>query len=370
MKKMTRKDFLTTGTKYGASAVVGIGAVSLLSRAQGIAGTQATWPYPYQALDVEKVRKYGHDLYYSGKGCCYGAFHALAKAASELIGEPWTSFPSEMMIYGKGGGVGWGILCGALNGPGAFISLVCQSARADVLIHELFGWYTQTKLPTDMSNQYGRDSAYTSNPYPHDLPQNTSGSVLCHVSVTEWCKTAVLVASSTERKERCARVTGDVAAYAAKILNDEFAGQFAGLYVAPTTVAGCNSCHTVGTNNMVAAKMECTQCHGDPHATSGVNNVGGVVEDYKLEQNYPNPFNPQTRLQFAIPKAGAVDLSIYDVHGQLIRNLVPHEDYAPGKYAVQWDGTDNAGKKVASGVYFCRLQAGQFGATKKMAFVK
>src|SRR5512135_3154112 len=113
--KLTRKEFLATGTKYGAGAVLGLGAVGLLSRNQGIAGTTTTWPYPYQALDVEKVRKYGHDLYYSGKGCCYGSFHAIVKALGEAIGEPWTSFPSEMMTFGKGGGVGWGLLCGAAN---------------------------------------------------------------------------------------------------------------------------------------------------------------------------------------------------------------------------------------------------------------
>jgi hypothetical protein len=368
--KLTRKEFLAAGTKYGAGAVVGLGAMSLLSRSKSMAGTQAAWPYTYPTLDPETVRKYGHDQYYSGKGCCYGAFYALAKAAGEINADPWTTFPAEMMVYGKGGGEGWGTLCGAVNGASAFIGLVCQTARADVLINELFGWYTQTNLPTDMSNQYGRESAYGTNPYPQDLPQNAAGSVLCHASVTEWCKAASLTASSTERKERCARLTGDVAAYAAKILNDDFAGTFAGLYVPPATIAQCNGCHTVGSNNMVAAKMECTQCHGDPHSTSGVSEIGGVVTQYELDQNYPNPFNPATRVRFAIPSAGSVDLSVYDVHGCLIRNLVPHEAYAPGRYAVEWDGTNNAGEKVATGIYFCRLQVGQFSATKKMALVK
>ena len=62
--KLTRKEFLSTGTKYGAGAVLGLGAVGLLSRSQSVAGTMTAWPYPYQTLDVEKVRKYGHDLYY------------------------------------------------------------------------------------------------------------------------------------------------------------------------------------------------------------------------------------------------------------------------------------------------------------------
>ena len=367
---LTRKEFLVTGTKYAAGAVVGAGAVSMLSQSIGRAGTQATWPYPYQALDVEKVRKYGHDLYYVS-GCSYGSFHALVKALSELIPDPWATFPSQMMIYGKGGGEGWGGLCGGINGPSAFIALVCPtSARADVLIGELFGWYTQTKFPSDISNQYGVNSEFGDNRFTQALAQNTSGSILCHVSVTEWCKAAAKVQTSADRKERCARLTGDVAAYAAKILNDEFAGTFAATYVPPAAIATCNSCHTLGDMNIVAAKMNCVQCHGD-HTVSGVSELGGQLpSDYKLEQNYPNPFNPQTRLSFSIPKATAVDLCIYDVHGQVVRNLIPHQDYAPGNYAVQWDGTNNAGGKVASGVYFCRLQAGSFSATKKMAMVK
>jgi len=198
-----------------------------------------------------------------------------------------------------------------------------------------------------------------------------SGSILCHVSVTEWCKAAATVQSSADRKERCARLTGDVAAYAAKILNDEFAGTFTATYVPPAAIATCNSCHTIGTTNIVASKMDCTQCHGDPHASTAVQDLGGSApKEYRLEQNYPNPFNPSTRLSFAIPKAAAVDLAVYDVHGQVIRNLILHQDYAPGTYAVQWDGTNNAGGKVASGVYFCRLQAGEFSATKKMAMIK
>jgi hypothetical protein len=366
---LTRKEFLESSVRVGAGAVIGLGAADLFTHSKAFAGT-AAWPYTYQALDVETVRKYGHDLYYV-KGCCYGSFHALVKAIGEAVGEPWTSFPSDMMSYGKGGGEGWGILCGAANGPAAFINLVCTQARADVLINELFGWYTQTQLPTDMSNQYARESAYSNNPCPKDLPQNASGSVLCHVSVTEWCIGAALTASSTERKDRCARITGDLAAYAAKILNDELAGEFAGLYVAPVSIATCNSCHTIGSNNIVSAKMECTQCHGDHINSTGISPIGGdVPAEIQLEQNYPNPFNPNTRLRFSIPRAAAVDLAIYDVHGQLIKNLILHEGYAPGKYAAEWDGTNNAGMKVASGVYFSRLQVGQFSATKKMALVK
>jgi flagellar hook assembly protein FlgD len=75
-------------------------------------------------------------------------------------------------------------------------------------------------------------------------------------------------------------------------------------------------------------------------------------------------------VRFAIPTAAAVDIAVYDVHGRLIRNLMTHEDRSAGRYQVEWDGRDNGGAKVSSGVYFCRLQSGQFSATRKMMMVK
>jgi len=370
---LTRKEFLVTGSKYAAGAVVGAGALNMLARSVGRAGTNAVWPYPYQTLDPEVVRKYGHDYYYVA-GCSYGSFYALAKASADLMGEPWTSFPAMMMMYGKGGGEGWGGLCGGINGSAAFIACVVPTtARADVLIGEIFGWYTQTKFPSDTSNTYGVNSQYTNNPDPKTLGQNTSGSILCHVSVTEWCKATGTLQTSADRKERCARLTGDVAAYAAKILNDEFAGHFVATYVPPADIAACATCHSTGTldTNIVAAKWDCAPCHGDPHAQTGVIEVGGaVVTEYALHPNYPNPFNPDTRVEFSVPRQEAVDLAVYNVKGQLIRNLVSHDLYAPGKYATRWDGTNNAGEHVASGVYFCRMKAGQFSATRKMMLVR
>ena len=70
------------------------------------------------------------------------------KALAEKIGEPWSSFPAEIMVYGSGGGAGWGATCGAVNGASALISLVLPQARISVLASELYGWYTQTKFPS------------------------------------------------------------------------------------------------------------------------------------------------------------------------------------------------------------------------------
>ena len=75
---------------------------------------------------------------------------------------------------------------------------------------------------------------------------------------------------------------------------------------------------------------------------------------YALSQNFPNPFNPQTAIHYALARSGAAELAIYDVDGQRIRTLVDGVREI-GEHSAVWDGRDNAGQEVASGVYFCRL---------------
>lgn len=97
---------------------------------------------------------------------------------------------------------------------------------------------------------------------------------------------------------------------------------------------------------------------------SAVGKGDGLPTDYALSQNYPNPFNPVTSIRFAVPQAGRIVLTVYDVLGQEQATLVDGE-FSAGTYTVSWD----AGK-VASGVYFCRMTAGNFVATKRMLLVK
>lgn len=88
-------------------------------------------------------------------------------------------------------------------------------------------------------------------------------------------------------------------------------------------------------------------------------------DKFQLMQNYPNPFNPNTTIRFQIPAGAMVDLSIYDITGKKIRQLV-EGDYAAGSYTVQWDGKNFAGKTVASGVYYYRLRADTYDAVQRM----
>ena len=91
--------------------------------------------------------------------------------------------------------------------------------------------------------------------------------------------------------------------------------------------------------------------------------VGGGPTEFSLGQNYPNPFNPSTTIRYEMPKAGNVSLKIYNTLGQVVATLV-EEDKEAGYYQVEWNAN------VPTGIYFYRLQAGQFAETKKMTLVK
>jgi hypothetical protein len=88
-----------------------------------------------------------------------------------------------------------------------------------------------------------------------------------------------------------------------------------------------------------------------------------------LWQNEPNPFNPTTTISFVLPSAQQANLAIYDANGKLVRTLVDGVR-GFGSHHVEWDGTDNVGNKVGSGVYFYRLTAGKFQQSRKMVLLK
>ncbi len=93
-------------------------------------------------------------------------------------------------------------------------------------------------------------------------------------------------------------------------------------------------------------------------------------EDYKLLPNYPNPFNPVTNIDFVLPLDKKVSLKVYNVRGQLVRTLVNNKQLTKGDHHYQWNGLNDAGMKVASGVYIYSLEWGNFRKTKMMTLLK
>ena len=92
--------------------------------------------------------------------------------------------------------------------------------------------------------------------------------------------------------------------------------------------------------------------------------TNGLVRSFSLSQNYPNPFNPETAIRYSIPKAEEVSLVVYNLIGEEVTHLIGETQRA-GYYKVTWDASN-----VASGIYFYRLQAGNFIQTMKMILLK
>ncbi|MCL2063102.1 MAG: leucine-rich repeat protein [Candidatus Cloacimonetes bacterium] len=94
-----------------------------------------------------------------------------------------------------------------------------------------------------------------------------------------------------------------------------------------------------------------------------------VVARTELIGNYPNPFNPETTISFSVAKAGNVNISIYNIKGQLVKSLVNNE-YSAGEHNVIWNGSDNNGRNVGSGVYFYQMQTDDDVFVRRMVLLK
>jgi flagellar hook assembly protein FlgD len=113
------------------------------------------------------------------------------------------------------------------------------------------------------------------------------------------------------------------------------------------------------------------------YATSTITSVGvkeDVIEsklpiEFRLEQNYPNPFNPKTRIKYKIAKHTHVVLKVINSLGQEVRTLV-NEKKPGGFYEVVWDGKNNFGQQVASGLYLYQLESNNFIQTRKMVLLR
>jgi hypothetical protein len=94
-----------------------------------------------------------------------------------------------------------------------------------------------------------------------------------------------------------------------------------------------------------------------------------IVNEYMLQNNYPNPFNPITHIEFYVPQAGNISLDVYNVTGQKVKTLT-EGFHAKGTFHALWDGRDNAGNVLSSGMYFYQLKGTNAVITKKMTFIK
>lgn len=101
-----------------------------------------------------------------------------------------------------------------------------------------------------------------------------------------------------------------------------------------------------------------------------VDEFAGIPKEFALFQNYPNPFNPSTIIRYDLPKSAHVKVTIYDVLGRVVANLVDGMQ-APSRYNIEWNSSE-----LSSGIYFCRIQAqsedgsSKFSSVKKLLYLK
>jgi hypothetical protein len=94
-----------------------------------------------------------------------------------------------------------------------------------------------------------------------------------------------------------------------------------------------------------------------------------LPEVFALHQNYPNPFNPVTTIRFDVPEESHIRLDVYNILGQRVQTLV-NGNMQPGFHVIRWNGTNDTGTPLASGMYIYRIHSSKFTAVKKLVLMK
>jgi hypothetical protein len=213
--------------------------------------TDSKWIYT--KLDPNEACEIAYRDYSVGS-CMYGVVSGIVTLLAEKIGEPYASFPKFMMKYGHGGIGGSGSVCGTLNGATALFGLLINNKKiSDALTSELFNWYETTELPLFTPSEPNMDFT---------PPTSVANSILCHASTTRWGKEAGYRTDSKERKERCRRLTADIAGKTVEILNLYFDDKLVIGGHNHETAQNCMACHgKKGKLGNTSGKMKCTTCH-------------------------------------------------------------------------------------------------------------
>lgn len=236
---ITRRSLLLNAGKLAAgTALVTTGGLTLAS--QSLAKKKAEYPWPYEQIDPDRAAEIAYQNWY-GNYCSYASASGILEQLREKVGEPYTILPIDAVRFAHGGVVGWGTLCGTMMGAG-FAASLAAGQDADEMINDLLAYYASTELPIYSPKK----------PKLAKAPlKNKSGSPLCHLSVGKWMKKTGHAFKSPERKDRCARLAGDVSKKMAMMLNDYHKGNFEAKHYSH-----------IGTYNMTA-QDNCMSCHGD-----------------------------------------------------------------------------------------------------------
>lgn len=263
---LNRRELLIAGT----GALTGMLGSRLTDR-YSYAGTSQdatpNWKQP-RKIDLAQAAPLAYDGYKDrGLGCCHGTFKGLVAPIIADMGAPYNQFPIEIMRAGKSGVADSGSLCGALLGAAYAFHLFFDAKIADEMQKELHRWYSQTKLP-----QY---VPAVSNFRDYDVPKTKAMLPECHASIDIWIKATGFSKETDERRERCGRLTADVAIQAAHIWNAHLEGRPFAATPMSDKQQYCGKCHIKGLTPVkgdagynegkyireVGTNMSCPSCH-------------------------------------------------------------------------------------------------------------
>lgn len=253
-KGISRRDLLGTA----GAAAVGIAMSQIaapLSNAEAAKKKLANkWPWPYVKLDPSKTAELAYTEWYK-LSCGASLLNSVFSQLSAKVGEPYKSFPVEGFIFLEGGVVGWGTICGPVMASNIITNLIMgprTSGSEDGMLmgNEIIQWYSDTALPT-----------YTPKTpkVVTEMPLTVTKSPLCHLSVGKWMKVADKELRSPERRERCARVTANVAYHLVELMNSWKDNKYSAEGELPSSCG-------------ITAQQNCTDCH-----TSGIPSAPGVT---------------------------------------------------------------------------------------------
>ena len=252
-----------------AAFVVGGGVGAAVGALALPAPVSAAPPLPWKwgEIDPLEAGRRAYRLYFDPVrgGCGSGSYLSILSLLKEKVGYPWTTLPDLMMSHAAAGYGGHGTLCGSLGGASCILNLVAYGEKGQIfrqMIDRLYFWYANQNFPTDkfddISSMPGQIRVKAMSP-------------LCHTSVSKWTLAAGAEISSKAKKERCAKVCGEVVYTVVLALNEYFAGRWTPPRWAPSEgIRHCIECH--GPDDMMHTKpslnhqqghMECMMCHSD-----------------------------------------------------------------------------------------------------------
>ena len=226
-------------------------------------------PWKWVKLDPLEAGRRAYRIYLDKEkgGCGNGSYLSLLSLLKEKVGYPWTTMPDMLMAHAAAGFGGHGTLCGALAGVSTIINMVTYGEVRDAwqqnsqLVDRLFYWYADQDFPSERFDDISK------------MPKQVKARAktpLCHTSLSAWAMAAKENLASEAKKERCAKVAGEVVYIVTQQLNEFFEGKWTPpVWVPSKETEHCIRCHGPDTPTQKAKRwnqqghMDCLLCHTD-----------------------------------------------------------------------------------------------------------